>query len=135
MVPSKSPKWYHLVPISLNFLPSMKIHPVFNTVKLRPYQEDTVPGREPPPRPPPLIEGDEPEWEVEYIKDSRIRRGKLEYLLKWEGYPQEESTWQPESYVQNSPELISEFYAKHPSAVRHPPPTRTKRNKNRRRHR
>src|ERR1700742_2413814 len=54
----------------LELPPSMKIHPVFNTVKLRPYQEDTVPGREPPPRPPPLIEGDEPEWEVEYIKDS-----------------------------------------------------------------
>ena len=30
---------------------SMKIHSVFNTVKLRPYLADTIPGREPPPRP------------------------------------------------------------------------------------
>ena len=61
---------------------SMKIHPVFNTVKLRPYLADTIPGREPPPRPPSVIEGNEPEWEMELIKDSKLIRGKLHFLIK-----------------------------------------------------
>ena len=94
----------------------MKVHPVFNTVKLRPFTKDTIPGRNPPPRPPPVIKGDNPEWEVEYIKDSRLQRGKLQYLVKWKGYPQEESTWEPEECVKNSKKLVENFHSKHPSA-------------------
>ena len=60
----------------------MKIHPVFNTVKLRPYLADTISDRKPPPRPPPVIEGNEPEWEMELIKDSKLIRGKLHFLIK-----------------------------------------------------
>jgi hypothetical protein len=97
---------------------SMKIHPVFNTVRLRPYKADTVPGRKASPPPPPVITGDTPEWEVESIKDSRLRRGKLEYLVKWKGYPHEESTWEPSENLENSSKVIEEFYIKHPSAPR-----------------
>ena len=70
----------------------MKIHPVFNTVKLRPYQEDQIPGRVTHSRPGPVIQGDHPEWEVEYIADSKLKYGKLHYLVKWKGHPIEEST-------------------------------------------
>ena len=45
----------------LDLPPSMKIHPIFNTVKLRPYLPDAIPGRESPPRPPPMIDGNKPE--------------------------------------------------------------------------
>ena len=94
----------------------MKVHPVFNTVKLRPFTKDTISGRNPPSRPPPVINGDNPEWEVEYIKDSRLQRGKLQYLVKWKGYAQEESTWEPEECVKNSQSLVKDFHSKHPSA-------------------
>lgn len=97
---------------------SMKIHPVFNTVKLRPFFEDPIPGRRVPSRPPPVIEGEAPEYEVEYLKDSRLHRGKLQYLVKWKGYPQEESTWEPATNLENSKKLIEEFHKKHPSAPR-----------------
>lgn len=100
----------------LQLPPSMKVHPVFNTVKLRPFIKDTIFGRNPPPKPPPVIKGDNPEWEVEYIKDSRLQRGKLQYLVKWKGYPQEESTWEPEEYLKNSKKLIKDFHTKYPSA-------------------
>jgi hypothetical protein len=86
----------------LQLPPSMKIHPVFNTVRLRPYHQDSIPGRVPPLRPPPLIEGNQPEWEIEFIKDSRIRYRKLEFLLKWKGYPHEESTWQRADTLNNA---------------------------------
>ena len=97
---------------------SMKIHPVFNTVKLSPFHQDTIPGRPASHWPAPVIIDNEPEWEVEYIKDSRIYRGKLQYLIKWKGYPHEESTWEPEKNMQNSRQLIQEFYMRHPSAPR-----------------
>jgi len=97
---------------------SMKIHPVFNTVRLRPYHEDPILGRPSPKRPPPVIAGKEPEWEVEYIKDSRIRSGKLQYLVKWKDYPQEESTWEPEAHLRRSKKTIQDFHSRHPSAPR-----------------
>jgi hypothetical protein len=102
----------------LQLPPSMKVHPVFNTVKLRPYVQDTISGRKPPPRPAPVIKGDKPRWEVEYIKDSRIFRGKLQFLVKWRGFPQEESTWEPEDFLKHAKKAVQEFHAKHPSAPR-----------------
>jgi hypothetical protein len=47
---------------------SMKIHPVFNVAKLRPFHEDTIQGRIPPVRPPPVVKGETPEWEVNIAK-------------------------------------------------------------------
>jgi hypothetical protein len=97
---------------------SMKVHPVFNTVKLRPYHQDTIPGRKAPTRPGAVIEGESPEWEVECIKDSRLQRGRLEYLVKWKGYPQEESTWEPADNVKQAKKVVNDFHAKHPAAPR-----------------
>lgn len=97
---------------------SMKIHPVFNIVKLLPCHPDTIPGRKISSRPTPVVDGENPEWEVEIIKDSRLHKGKLEYLVKWKDYPQEESTWEPADHLNNSPRLVKEFYARHPSAPR-----------------
>jgi len=102
----------------LQLPPSMKIHPVFNTVKLRPYHKDTISGRKVPSRPPPVVEGEYPEWEVEYIKDSRLQRGKLQYLVKWKDYPQEESTWEPVEHLKKAQKSIDDFHNKHPAAPR-----------------
>ena len=103
-------------------LPStMKLHPVFHTVKLRPYFPDSIPGRTlNHQRPPPVVDGDSPEWEVEYIKDSRlVSRGQgLQYKVKWKGFPQEESTWEPAANLKNCKKAVEEFHRKHPSAPR-----------------
>lgn len=102
----------------LKLPPSMKVHPVFNTVKLMPYTPDTIPGRKHPSRPPPVITGDKPEWEVEFIKDSRLYKGKLQYLVKWKNYPQEECTWEPPEHLKNASKAVKDFHTKHPSAPR-----------------
>ena len=60
---------------------------------------------------------EEEEYEVEEIVDSRLHRGKLQFLVKWTGY--DEPSWQPESdVVGNVDEAISDFYHLHPGAPR-----------------
>jgi hypothetical protein len=92
---------------------SWKIHPVFNVVKLRPYHPPQTAVQQQPP--PTLVEGNS-EYTVEAVLDSRMRRGKLQYLVKWEGYPREESSWEPEEHLQNSEEFIEDFHRHFPNA-------------------
>ena len=63
-----------------------------------------------------MIEG-EPQYEVESILDSRLHRGKLQYLVHWKGYGYEENSWVEESDV-NAPRLIKEFHRRHTAAPR-----------------
>lgn len=49
-------------------------------------------------------------YEVEKILDKRIRRGKVEYLVKWKHYSDHYNTWEPQSVLlEDIPELIEVF--------------------------
>ena len=51
-------------------------------------------------------------YEVENILKKRIIKGKREYLIKWKGYPDNESTWEPLSHLKYINYMIKEFEAK-----------------------
>uniref|UniRef100_A0A3B3ZHW0 Chromo domain-containing protein n=2 Tax=Periophthalmus magnuspinnatus TaxID=409849 RepID=A0A3B3ZHW0_9GOBI len=36
---------------------------------------------------------------VESILKKRVRKGNVEYLLKWKGWPPKYSTWEPEMHI------------------------------------
>ena len=38
----------------------------------------------------------------------RVRHGKVEYLIKWEGYPDSENTWEPQANL-DCPDIINKF--------------------------
>ena len=46
---------------------------------------------------------------IEKILDKRKVNGKPEYKIKWEGYPLNQSTWEPLENLQTAMELVREF--------------------------
>ncbi|MBW0467670.1 hypothetical protein O181_007385 [Austropuccinia psidii MF-1] len=61
--------------------------------------------------PPPAIVEEQEEWEVAQVLDSKLKRGKLWYLVEWKGFSedQERKTWEPDSDLTSSPELVKDF--------------------------
>jgi hypothetical protein len=95
------------------------LHPVFNIVKLLPAKPDPIPGRtnDIPPLPTLVEDTGSEHYELEQILDSRLMRNKLLFLVKWKGYGYEDNQWVAEGDL-NAPELLKEFYEKHPGAPR-----------------
>nr|XP_033785823.1 chromobox protein homolog 7 isoform X2 [Geotrypetes seraphini] len=48
---------------------------------------------------------------VESIRKKRIRKGKVEYLVKWKGWPPKYSTWEPEEHILD-PRLVMAYEEK-----------------------
>ncbi|TPX46921.1 hypothetical protein SeLEV6574_g02941 [Synchytrium endobioticum] len=76
-------------------LPSnMRIHDVFHTSLLKRYIRPTDFSKQLP-KPPPIRIAEEDGFIIKDILDVR-RRGKgFEYLISWEGYTQDDNTWEP----------------------------------------
>ena len=87
---------------------SMQQHPVFHVSLLqkdRPRDADMLPNEnweavnlQP-----------EPEYEVEYILDSRGAGKEEEFLVKWRGFPESSATWEPLSHLENSKDILKAF--------------------------
>jgi len=95
-----------------------RLHPIFNVVKLSLAPADPTPGCHTSPPPLPEIVDDEEEWVVEEILDSRMVNRKLRYLVKWEGFGVEHNSLEPWDNV-HVPNLVADFYQRHPGAARH----------------
>ncbi|XP_075429876.1 chromobox protein homolog 7 [Ascaphus truei] len=48
---------------------------------------------------------------VESIRKKRMRKGKVEYLVKWKGWPPKYSTWEPEEHILD-PRLVIAYEEK-----------------------
>lgn len=94
------------------------VHPVFHESILHPYTAPSFPSQKAKPPPPPdIIQGVE-EHEIEEILASRERRGNIEYLIAWKGFPAEENEWIMASKLANAEEAVKGFHRTHPTAPR-----------------
>jgi hypothetical protein len=95
------------------------IHPVFHINLLTPYKETIMHGPNFTRPAPELIDGEE-EYSVEKILDSRHfgRRWRLQYLVKWEGYPDAENMWVDKDDV-FADDKVREFKASNPDSATH----------------
>ena len=90
-------------------------HDVFNERLLKPYIQPISEHQKNTSRQPGPIEVNEKaEYEVEAILDTRKRGRTIEYLVKWEGYPHSDNTWEPRMNVGHAAELITEFHNDNP---------------------
>ena len=55
-------------------------------------------------------EGEEEEYEVEAILKKRIKKGKIEYFVRWKYY--NDTTWEPEDNLLNVKQMIEKFEKK-----------------------
>ena len=104
--------------VELKLSKSLRIHPVVNISRVKLYL-GPLPGQPVScPGPIHVTEDCDEEYEVDTIIDSRIYKGKLQYLVHWKGYDESERTWEPVSNLKNSPEIVEQFHKSHPSAPR-----------------
>ncbi|CAJ0919726.1 unnamed protein product, partial [Ranitomeya imitator] len=89
---------------------SFAIHSVFHRSLLRKYVVPVVPSVDP--LAPVLVDG-ELEYVVEKILDSRFSRRRLQYLVKWKGYGQEDNSWVFASDV-HAADLVRAFHLARP---------------------
>jgi hypothetical protein len=109
MGPFKVVKPVGSVAYELELPANLKIHDVFHISLLRKYHHD---GKTHPP--PPVIYDDvgAPEYHVEAILDHRDqnrRRSQRQYLVRWQGYPAENNTWEKEGDLTHCADLLQEY--------------------------
>ena len=92
---------------------------MFHIDLLTPYHETEMHGANFTQPPPDLIDGEE-EYEVEEILDSRRhgRGRKVQYLVKWKGYPSSDNQWVNWDDM-HAKEALAEFRKKKPKAILH----------------
>lgn len=88
-----------------------KVHPVFHVSLFKKFEISEIPNRIQEPPPAEVIDEEE-FWEVERIIKSRKKNGRIEYLVKWEGFGEEDCTWEPEESLTRSAHLLKQFHSK-----------------------
>ena len=95
----------------LEFPADIKVHPVQPISLLSPLAEDPLPSQIVLPPPPVEVEGEEPEYHIEGVEDSRKFRGTLQYRVRWVSWLS--LTWELWYFV-NTTDAITRFHRRYP---------------------
>ncbi|SNX88141.1 related to gag-pol protein [Melanopsichium pennsylvanicum] len=85
---------------------SLRVHNVFHVSMLEPRKQSKLQGHSALP-PYSTLHNKDLEFEVEAIIGKCCNHRHMEYLVQWQGYPEEASSWEPETAI-NAPKLIQE---------------------------
>ena len=86
-----------------------RLHPWFAVSKLQPYVPPMIdqPSYS---NPEPVLIDDEEEWEVESIISHRVYGPTRKYRIRWKGYSAVDDTWEDESALTHSLELLTSYW-------------------------
>ena len=104
--------------VELRLPRSMRIHPVVNVSRIKPYRERLEGQPVSRPGPVSVTEDRDNEWEVDFIVDSRYKNRQLEYLVHWKGYDDSDRTWEPRNHLSHAQDVVRDFHRLHPTALR-----------------
>ncbi|KAH8627105.1 reverse transcriptase domain protein [Alternaria alternata] len=90
----------------LQLPPGMRVHPVFYKKLLEPAPPDAELATD--------IELEDDEYEVEEIRDLRKVGRQWKYLVKWQGWPESQNTWEPKENLTNCKSQVLEYHRRHP---------------------
>ncbi|KAH1069254.1 hypothetical protein AAZX31_03G083900 [Glycine max] len=48
-------------------------------------------------------------FEVQAIRRKRVRKGQVQYLIKWNGWPETANTWEPPENLESVPDVVEAF--------------------------
>ncbi|KAL8155223.1 chromo domain-containing protein LHP1-like [Apium graveolens] len=48
-------------------------------------------------------------YEVEHIRKKRVKKGEVQYLVKWRGWPESANTWEPYENLASVPDVVDAF--------------------------
>ncbi|GBG69036.1 hypothetical protein CBR_g3734 [Chara braunii] len=93
-----------------DYLRQARLHDVYHVSLLRPYRRpsERFAGRPYERSPPIMVDGHE-EFVVSDIVSRRVTDDtppRIEYLVRWKGYPDEEATWEPLEHLQHARMLV-----------------------------
>ena len=95
-----------------------RIHLVFYVSMMKEYRETEEHG----PnflKPPPEVLNDKEHYEVEAVLDLRKQGKGTKYLVKWEGYPEADNTWEPYALLKEMAEkALQDFHEQYPDKPR-----------------
>ncbi|GLB42887.1 putative retrotransposable element tf2 155 kda protein type 1-like [Lyophyllum shimeji] len=89
-----------------------RIHPVFHASLLTPYHENDTHGPNFLLPPPDIIDGEE-QYEVEAIVAHKKHGRGYKFLVKWQGYPSAENTWQSPADFERSQDMLQAYKRRH----------------------
>jgi hypothetical protein len=94
------------------------IHNVFHASLLAPYRETAEYGINYP-EPPPNLEDEGEEYEVDQIVNSRChgKNKQLQFLIHWKGYSTAHDSWENATDV-FAPKRVEEYYQRKRTAIR-----------------
>ncbi|GBG74902.1 hypothetical protein CBR_g19415 [Chara braunii] len=96
-----------------DYLRRTRVHDVYHISLLRPYRRpsECFAGR-PYEHPPPIMVDSHEEFVVSDIVSRRVTDDtppRIEYLVRWKGYPDEEATWEPLEHLQHAQMLVRAY--------------------------
>ena len=88
---------------------------------LEPYHHNTILNRRSPTPLPEIDLDGELNYPVEKIVSSKVHHRKVHYLVKWEGYRDDQNTWEPyDNLMMDATEAIKDFHMNNPTMPKDP---------------